>query len=177
MKCYYPSQAIWAYFCIETGNKKVFKYLTFFLHVIPAHIADAGMQIIGKKPLFVKLYEKVHNLHEVVSFFTDRQWQLNDEKTVDLFESLNVRDKITYNFDITTIEWDLYIIHLIKMLRTHILKDPLSTTPAAQKRRIMYVYKLMFVYKKKVFFFQIECYSLFSDLLIAFNIVFNMLFN
>lgn len=133
---YQPYQAVWHCFFYETKNKTVYKYLSFLLHTIPAYIADTGLKIIGKKPQFTKLFSTVHKLQNVLSFFIERQWTFNDEKTVDLFESLNCRDKITYNFDITTVEWDIHVINLVRIFRIHIINDPLSTVPAAQKRAI-----------------------------------------
>jgi alcohol-forming fatty acyl-CoA reductase len=83
---------------------------------------------------FVKLQEKVNAAMESLTYFTTNQWTCDTDNVISLLTTLSPADSEKFNFDLRTIPWDDYIFGYGVGIRQYIMKDELSTVPAARKR-------------------------------------------
>ncbi|XP_075227257.1 fatty acyl-CoA reductase wat-like [Lycorma delicatula] len=106
----------------------------FFLHYLPALLIDTIAPIFGKEKRLLKLSEKVDKFLQSISYFCIRQWDLSNKNTQDLWKSLDQKDKEIFPFNVEDINWEEYLCDYMRGIRQYMLKDDLSTIPAAKKR-------------------------------------------
>ncbi|XP_075233045.1 fatty acyl-CoA reductase wat-like isoform X1 [Lycorma delicatula] len=115
-------------------NKVKLNILKFFLHYLPALLIDTLAQLFGKEKRMVKMIQKVDKLSELLSYFCKRQWDFSNKNTQDLWKSLDQKDKEIFPFNVEDINWEEYFYNYMRGIRQYLLKDDLSTVPAAKKR-------------------------------------------
>ncbi|XP_037947415.1 fatty acyl-CoA reductase wat-like [Teleopsis dalmanni] len=131
----YPTlKALW-YLCYANRPNKIMHMLSiFFLHYVPATIFDAVCMCLGKKPRLLNTYKKIHKFMSVIEYFSLRQWDFQIENVRSLWESLCDRDKEIFFFDMTQLDWDLFLQQYFRGIRQYLLQDPLDTIPQALVR-------------------------------------------
>ncbi|XP_075227902.1 fatty acyl-CoA reductase wat-like [Lycorma delicatula] len=118
---------------LETDKIKL-SIFKFFLHYLPALLIDTIASILGKEKRLLKLSEKVDKFLQSISYFCIRQWDLSNKNTQDLWKSLDLKDKEIFPFNVEDINWEEYLCDYMRGIRQYMLKDDLSTIPAAKKR-------------------------------------------
>ncbi|KAG4078765.1 hypothetical protein HA402_015355 [Bradysia odoriphaga] len=128
----YPTlKSIW-YLCYANNPNKLMHLLSiFFLHYIPAIIIDAFALMIGKKPRLLNTYKKIHRFMNVIEYFSMRQWDYQMDNMIGLWHNLTKKDKEIYFFDMSQLDWDLFLQHYFRGIRQYLLNDPLDTIPEA----------------------------------------------
>lgn len=63
-----------------------------------------------------------------------RRWNFKNENIKSLWNEMTENDKILFNFDIRSVEWDQYLSNYIKGARVYFLKDDMSSLPEARKK-------------------------------------------
>lgn len=155
----YPTQkSIW-YLCYTNNPNRIVHLLyILFLHYLPAVMIDAFAMVIGKKPRYVfqravsfvcdlmfalhssspfsllKTYKKIHRFMDVIEYFSMRQWEFPMDNMNNLWAALTPRDQELFNFDISKLDWDVFLHHYYLGIRQYLLKDPMETIPAATAR-------------------------------------------
>jgi alcohol-forming fatty acyl-CoA reductase len=71
---------------------------------------------------------------ESLTYFTTNQWTCDTENVTSLLSSMTPADYKMFNFDLRAIPWDDYIYGYGVGIRQYIMKDELSTVPAARNR-------------------------------------------
>ncbi|XP_069702736.1 putative fatty acyl-CoA reductase CG5065 [Periplaneta americana] len=112
-------------------------------HMIPAYILDLVARMSGKKPIMVRLHKKVNQAVSCLQFFTTHEWQFTNDNVVRLLSHLNPHDRKTFNFDIKAVDWRSYFEHYVLGTRKFILKEDVSSLPAARThlRRMYWVHR------------------------------------
>ncbi|XP_034946728.1 fatty acyl-CoA reductase wat-like [Chelonus insularis] len=125
---------LWYYFF--TLNKLYWVHLiyVYLFHMIPAVLVDSVLWIIGKKPMLLKIYKKIHKFMHVISYFAMQQWKFRNDNVLKLWDKLSPVDKELYQFNVSNLEWNKYFWDYIRGLRIFIIKDPLETIPEGKKR-------------------------------------------
>lgn len=77
-------------------------------------------------------------MQNVLKYFCDLEWQFHDDKTVDLLNSMDTRDKNLFNFDIADVEYDLYFGYVVRTVRIYLMKDPISTIEVGRRKYTRY---------------------------------------
>ncbi|XP_054929449.1 fatty acyl-CoA reductase 1-like isoform X1 [Dermacentor andersoni] len=103
------------------------------LHYLPACIGDLALQLIGRKPRFLSLYQKVRKGIDVVQYFTTHGWLFRSNNVVALVEDLSQTDKQLFNFDVRNLEWYLYWEQYVLGIRKYLFKAEVSKLPEARK--------------------------------------------
>lgn len=71
---------------------------------------------------------------DVIEYFSMRQWEFQMDNMNALWASLTPRDQELFNFDMSKMDWDLFLHHYYLGIRQYLLKDPMHTIPAATAR-------------------------------------------
>lgn len=126
--------------CIFTLNRYKFMHTLYciFLHLVPAYIVDFIAVCLGKKPMLVEGYKKIHKFCDVISKFATRQWDFSNKNTQALWLTLNSKDKEIFPFSMKEVIWKEYFESYMLGGRVYLFKDPIETVPAGHRK-----YKIM----------------------------------
>lgn len=81
-----------------------------------------------------KIYNKFNEVSDKLAYFANRNWKFSNNRTLELWETLDNRDKEIFNFDINQISWEYFSQAHCLGLRVYLVKDDLKTLPAARKK-------------------------------------------
>jgi len=135
------SQALWYYSLTCTANPFLYAILSLLLHKIPGLLADTILFLMGKKPQALRIYQKIDTLLGAISYFTLRSWNFHDNNVQLLLNETSDVDKELFQFDIKTLDWDVYAQRSVAGIRQYIFKEGPETIPAA-RRKMMCLYIL-----------------------------------
>lgn len=71
-------RALWIIRYNTTKYEFVCQFLKIFYHFLPALIIDTALKVSNKQPKLLKIYRKVNKFSEVLSFFTNNEWNFED---------------------------------------------------------------------------------------------------
>lgn len=118
---------------------KLYNIYDKLMHCLPALLIDAlNNRVYGRqreaKALLV--YNRIKQMTDTLTPFTSNQWRLCDTNVRALYESLDMKDKRLFNFDVTSIDWRKYITNYILGSRVYLLKDDFgaSNVMVAQRK-------------------------------------------
>lgn len=86
-----------------------------------------------------KLYVKLEKISDVLCYFLINEWDIDNENVLRLWEKLKENDKISFNFDISTIDIDDYFKNLLIGLKKYILKEDMTKSKLHTKRYKRYI--------------------------------------
>jgi fatty acyl-CoA reductase len=70
----------------------------------------------------------------VISYFSTRDWKVTNTNVQELWQKLDEDDRKLFDFNIDELDWDKYIYTYVRGIRLYLLKDDMSTLPAAIAR-------------------------------------------
>lgn len=70
----------------------------------------------------------------VIEFFAMRQWDYQQDNLINMWNRLTDKDKDIFFFDMSQLDWDLFLQHYFRGIRQYLLNDPLETIPEALVR-------------------------------------------
>ncbi|XP_032674193.1 fatty acyl-CoA reductase wat-like [Odontomachus brunneus] len=117
---------IWYYMLTLNRYRFMHEIYVIFLHTIPGAIFDILAFLMGRKPMLLKTYKKIHIFCDVISYFSTRQWQFRNDSVIRLWDSLNQTDREIFDFNILDLSWKEYFKNLMVGLRIYIAKDPMD---------------------------------------------------
>lgn len=91
----------------------------------------------------LKKYKRIHQFVDVLSFFTNKDWEYENGNIMALWEKMSSQDKKLFNFDMSTINWNEYFKHYIKGIRVYLFKDELNNVQTARIRYQRYFYFIL----------------------------------
>lgn len=128
----------------------LFKISAIFFHFIPAYILDFVTRLAGGRPILVKLHTNVWSSLKLLEKFIFTEWKFNSEKTKALIKTMSDVDKVRYNIDISTLEWEDYFVDLTMGVRRYLNKEDPSTLEAARGKdtllMILHLLLQLFIY-------------------------------
>ncbi|CAK9798432.1 Putative fatty acyl-CoA reductase CG5065 [Anthophora plagiata] len=136
------SKFIWLYMLIATRYAFMHNINIIIFHMIPSVIIDTIAFLIGRKPMLVDAYKKIHKFGNVIHYFTQRQWRFKNENVVKLWEKMNSVDQQNFCFHINRLNWDDYFFIQVRGIRAYMLNDPSDTIEATRKKQ----YKLRIIH-------------------------------
>ncbi|XP_049870323.1 fatty acyl-CoA reductase wat-like [Pectinophora gossypiella] len=163
-------KSVWYNFSFNTNNEFIFYTLTWLFHYIPGYLVDFVLRIMGKRPMLIRLFEKVYKLNSVLGYFMTNDWKFGDSNLVDMYWSLSPADRIIYDCNLATIDWKKYILLWTLGARKYIVKDGINKTAYAMKKQF-WLKILNFIVLPLYF------YSLFKIIFFAVSIVFYSLYS
>ncbi|XP_064601649.1 fatty acyl-CoA reductase 1-like [Liolophura sinensis] len=105
----------------------------FFDHIIPAYCMDLYLRIAGRKPIFVKVQDRLQKAVKSLDYFTSNQWNFANDNFHMLLNKLSPEDRQIFNFDPRMIQWSLYMENYCLGTKKFVLKEELSELPAARR--------------------------------------------
>lgn len=67
----------------------------------------------------------------VIEYFSMRQWDYQMDNMIGLWHNLTKKDKDIFFFDMSQLDWNLFLQHYFRGIRQYLLNDPLDTIPEA----------------------------------------------
>ncbi|XP_039294387.1 fatty acyl-CoA reductase wat [Nilaparvata lugens] len=161
--------AIWYPFLSINSSRTRHRLLSFIWHYLPALVIDSIAQLVGKQPNLVKVSNKVEKICSLLSYFSTRQWDFRDDNLQSMWQSLSSEDQELFWFNIKSLDWEKYFYNYMRGARQYLLKDDLSSIPAA-KTRVQRLYWLhCFVIMCLLFLFLNTMWYWFGGLLVSYT--------
>ncbi|XP_055635584.1 putative fatty acyl-CoA reductase CG5065 [Toxorhynchites rutilus septentrionalis] len=130
-----------------TGNLRVNKALNFvhglFAHFIPALVLDACSLVVGRKPIMKIVQIKLSKAATCLQYFTNAQWHFRNDNVRNLLTHLSPQDRNTFQFDVSTIDWQEYIERYVLGFREYLFKQ----NPASLDKCRSNMYKMYLVHQ------------------------------
>ncbi|KAL8601936.1 hypothetical protein ACOMHN_008428 [Nucella lapillus] len=103
-----------------------------FDHLLPAYLMDAYLRLVGRRPMFVRIQDKLWKAVNSLEYFTSNQWHFRNDNIFMLLNRLSNEDKKTFPFDPRTIDWSKYMENYCLGAKRFILKEEISELPRAR---------------------------------------------
>lgn len=81
----------------------------------------------------VRAQKRVSMGAKILQYYTTKRWEFKNDRSKALFARMTTEDKKTFFFDLTIVDWHLYIHNYILGVRQYLLNEPLSNLPQARK--------------------------------------------
>ncbi|CAL1532097.1 unnamed protein product [Lymnaea stagnalis] len=104
----------------------------FFDQIIPAYIMDFYLRITGKKPMFVKIQDKLSKAVTTLEFFTSNEWHFHNDNIFMLLANMSDEDRRTFCFDPRSIDWKKYMLNYCLGVKQFVLKEDIAELPRAR---------------------------------------------
>jgi len=113
-----------------------FRYYCFRLikEVVPAYILDCYMRLIGRKPIFSKLSDKIYKSVRTLDFFTSHSWIFPNDNSVALQNEMSDIDQKIFGFDLKDLSWYDYWKNYCMGAKQYLLREDISRTVKCQQR-------------------------------------------
>ncbi|XP_021923841.1 fatty acyl-CoA reductase wat-like isoform X2 [Zootermopsis nevadensis] len=141
--------AVWMVTLTEVHVHSLYKLYALLIHLLPALIGDIALLILRQKPRFMKTYKKLHKFTDVISYFCTRQWKFSNQNVHHMWNKLSEDDRKIFDFNISNLNWDLYLRQGLMGLRTFVLKEDPKNLPQTIRKR----YRLYWLHQCVKFFF------------------------
>ncbi|KAF9810377.1 hypothetical protein SFRURICE_008633 [Spodoptera frugiperda] len=115
-----------------TSNRLKHGTLSLLQHRAPAAIMDLVSTATGKKPMMVRVQNKLEKAAACLEYFTTRQWAFADDNVQALCASLSPDDRRTFDFNVRNIDWDAYIESYVLGIRRFLFKESPDTLPKSR---------------------------------------------
>ncbi|CAG4967793.1 unnamed protein product [Colias eurytheme] len=128
-----------------TSNRLKHSVLSLLQHRAPAAALDALATAAGRKPTMIRVQNKLEKASACLEYFTTRQWAFADGNVRELCASLAPRDRESFDFDVSAIDWDKYIESYVLGIRCFLFKESPETLPKSRRvlRRLHIVHTLV----------------------------------
>ncbi|CAH1127195.1 unnamed protein product [Ceutorhynchus assimilis] len=138
-------KTIWKPMLIIIESEIKFLVLKCLLHTLPAYLFDLMFMIIGRKPKLSIVYKKLDKVMGVLHYFLVREWIIKNENVKALWEKLTPNDRITYNFDVRSVQAETYLRSLMDGLKKYTLKEDMSKAESHKARyeRLLVLHKTL----------------------------------
>lgn len=91
------------------SNELMFNSFNFVNHTLVAYLFDLVLRLMGKKQMYVRIYDRLMKMIHTLKPFTTNQWLFKCTNVTHLYERLTPIDKEIFNFDIRQVRWDDYL--------------------------------------------------------------------
>ena len=84
----------------------------------------------------MKTYEKLHKHVDCLAYFNLNTISFSTKNTMNLWHKLPQEEQQKFDFNMDHVDWEYYIKEGLLGIRTHLMKDPPNTIPAAKKKML-----------------------------------------
>lgn len=116
----------------------------FLVHYIPAYFIDLFTWFMGKRPIMIKIQNKLAKAVECLEYFTTHQWRWQDDNVRNLLTYMSPKDRENFKFDVREIHWDGYLEKYVLGFREFLFKQSPKSLPSSRKKmtRLYYIHQL-----------------------------------
>ncbi|XP_035829281.1 fatty acyl-CoA reductase 1, partial [Aplysia californica] len=100
-----------------------------FDQLIPAYVMDFWLRITGKKPMFVRMQDRLSKAVTTLEFFTSNEWRFHNDNIFMLMSKMTEEDRHEFCFDPRSIDWKKYIFNYCLGVQQYVLKEDISELP------------------------------------------------
>ena len=94
------------------------------LHLLPALLIDTYRRVIGKKPMMMRLYDKVNRSSIAYVFFSSNGWVWDIDNSLQLNDMLREEDREAFDLRLTGLNWDPYLNKYYQGLKKFVKAPP-----------------------------------------------------
>ncbi|XP_073985582.1 fatty acyl-CoA reductase wat-like [Rhodnius prolixus] len=127
-------KSVWKFSCTLQPNPFLFALYSFFLHFIPAALADIVLLLLNKKTGALKVFKKGGKFMKVLSYFSTRTWKFSNNNVLALWNGMNKVDKQLFNFNMQSVDWYEYFRTAVPGVRLYIFKESSDNIPIARRK-------------------------------------------
>lgn len=143
MHTYPIKSAVWYPYLRFLPSIFLYKLSALFVHLIPAYILDTITRLTGGRPILVRLHKNINKSLDLLEKFIFTEWKFHNDQTLRLHKSLSRDDQVQFNLDITSLNWEDYMVNVLIGVRKYLHKEPTKTLPKARsKQKILLVIHL-----------------------------------
>ncbi|XP_076450898.1 fatty acyl-CoA reductase 1-like [Babylonia areolata] len=133
---------------VLTNNSYVHDCLVFVSHLTPAYLMDVALRLMGKRPMMMRIYNKLHKALDTLSFFTSNSWTWSNNNLDMLRHHLSPEDLKTFFIDPRPLHWPTYVENYCLGTKKYLLNEDLAGLPAARAhlrllRNIRYIFNTL----------------------------------
>ncbi|ESO97369.1 hypothetical protein LOTGIDRAFT_214222 [Lottia gigantea] len=121
-----------------------------FDHLLPAYVMDFYLWVVGRKPVFVKIQDKIWKAVKSLEFFTSNEWKFSNENIFMLANKMSPQDKETFDFDVKKVVWSKYMENYCLGAKQFVLKEDPEQLPRA-RRALQKLQRMQFLMNAVVF--------------------------
>ncbi|XP_065343905.1 putative fatty acyl-CoA reductase CG5065 isoform X2 [Cloeon dipterum] len=138
------SDVIWYPSGSFKSNRMVNNLSVLAFHMAPALVLDTIARLSGKKPIMMRVQQKLSRAVSCLEFFTTHEWRFTSHNVTQLAGKLSPVDQQLFDFDIRGVDWAIYMEQYVLGTRRFILKEDNSTFPAAHRhlRKMWWLHQL-----------------------------------
>lgn len=86
----------------------------------------------------VKVQDKLAKAVECLEYFTTHQWHFRNDNVRNLLTHLSPQDRTSFQFDVSTIQWEEYVERYVLGFRQFLFKQSPSSLEASRSRLSKY---------------------------------------
>ncbi|RZC40817.1 fatty acyl-CoA reductase -like, partial [Asbolus verrucosus] len=109
----------------------------FLVQVLPAIILDGILIMLRYKPVLMRVQRKIYKGYDIFEYYANKQWDFDNDHTLQMRNMFNPREKVTYKLDGDGINYEDYFTNCIYAARRYLLKEPDNTIPSARRHMTM----------------------------------------
>ncbi|XP_046419389.1 putative fatty acyl-CoA reductase CG5065 [Neodiprion fabricii] len=130
----YPSvKAVYHAFALNTKSTFLFGILNFLFHLLPAIMVDLIAVLVGKRPKMYQLMKNIRKAFFAMKYFAIQEWYFGNQKIQQLWGQLGPEDKKIFPFSMRTLDWNDYLLNLVRGTRQFIAKESDETLESARR--------------------------------------------
>ncbi|XP_070153640.1 putative fatty acyl-CoA reductase CG5065 [Polyergus mexicanus] len=130
-------------------NKFIHAIVVIMLHFLPAFIIDLVSRFRGYKPKMLKMSKRFDRYAKTGEFFAINEWKFRADNMMKLVKFVRASGHHnSFNVDIRSLDWDMYLHQYVLGIRKYILKDNPDTLDNARSR----LWKLYWMHKSTTLF-------------------------
>lgn len=116
-----------------TQHKTLNTIAVLLQHWLPAYLMDVMAKLAGKRPKMVRIVRKLDRAAACLEYFTTHEWRFANDNVQELWSKLSEVDQNTFNFALSALHWPTYVEQYCLGSKLYVMKEELSTLPAARK--------------------------------------------
>lgn len=112
--------------------------IAFFFHQwVPAVLVDILLVLLGYPPVLKRVQRRILKGYEVFEYYTNRQWDFDNEESLKSRKLLNSKEKTLYKVDGEGMNYEQYFYDCIHSARLYILNESDESIPSAKRHMKM----------------------------------------
>ncbi|KAK4291377.1 hypothetical protein Pmani_035789 [Petrolisthes manimaculis] len=116
-----------------TQHKTLNTIAVLLQHWLPAYLMDAAARLAGKRPIMVRIAQKLDRAASCLEYFTTHEWRFSNDNVQSLWSQLSFQDQHTFNFALSALHWPTYMEQYCLGTKRYVMKEELATLPSARK--------------------------------------------
>lgn len=118
-----------AFYSVQGKNRSTFVAKTIERHTINVYCFR-----------MVKAYKKIYVFCDAISFFATSEWKFESARVQKLNKKMSTEDKTLFFSDMKMMNWDVYIVNIVRGVRVYMVHEPMDTVEEGQRRIVKYYY-------------------------------------